>query len=102
MTSGRGTLTLIGWAWRGYESYDWWSPREIEFLLVVMKKPGGEHGQDKANTHALTSSISHTHLLGGIPVSTSEANEGEPNFTQELILAALTTFLISTNWTLIP
>lgn len=44
-----GTLKLIGRACRGYECYDWWSPGEIEFLLVVMKRPEGEHGLDKVS-----------------------------------------------------
>lgn len=45
----RGTLKLIGRAWRGYECYDWRSPGEIEFSLVVMKKPDGEHGWDNVS-----------------------------------------------------
>lgn len=44
-----GTLKLIGQAWRGYDCYDWRSPGEIEFLLVVMKRPEGEHGWDKVS-----------------------------------------------------
>lgn len=60
----------------GIECYDWWSPGEIELLLVVMKKPGGARGGDNV-THT------HTHLicpgvLRGALLSRSEANEGDP------------------------
>lgn len=54
-----GTLKLIGRAWRGYECYDWCSPGEIEFLLVVMKGPAGEHGWD--NISIKTEEDTHTH-----------------------------------------
>lgn len=38
-------MKLTGQAWGGYEGYDWRGSGEIDFLLVVMKKPGGAHGR---------------------------------------------------------
>lgn len=108
----RGTLKLIGWAWRGYECYDWWSPREIEFLLVVMKKPGGECGRDNVSIKSHTSVHTRTHtrliyqphtlicpdILREIP---QRGEWSQPKFSQEQILAAPTIFLNSINWKLI-
>lgn len=84
-------MPLIGRARRGYDCYDWRSPGEIEFLLVVMKRPEGERGRDdvslkvKGRGRRDTHTHRQSHNQSQRPrrhhtVSNAETNKEDPDF----------------------